>query len=146
MILKVEHDLDNVPTYLEKEVKTIPSYTAPKGPPEKRRGEWTKEKKNAFWSKITSVSRWKSSTKGGRSTLASGWRRQRIIIFLSNGVARVFIIKACIAWTYALTWGRAHARCNCANGGKDESLKFWKLYITTYSMHVISVFFIIFSS
>jgi hypothetical protein len=39
MILKVEHDLDNVPTYLEKEVKTIPSYTAPKGPPEKRRGE-----------------------------------------------------------------------------------------------------------
>jgi hypothetical protein len=47
--------------------------------------------------KITFVLEWKSTTKGGRSTLASGWKKQRIPMVLSNGVATLFGGSACIA-------------------------------------------------
>ncbi len=74
------HTLKKKPKPFAKSSKTKQSrkssYTIPKGPL-KRQGERAKAKTNASQSKITSMSRWKSSTKGGKSTLASGWRRRR---------------------------------------------------------------------
>ncbi len=70
------------------------SYTIPEWSPEKKQA---KAKTNVFRSKVTSISRWKSSTKGGRSTLASGWRRQRTPMVLLDGVANVLKTTAHIA-------------------------------------------------
>jgi hypothetical protein len=72
------------------------SYTIPKGPSKERRGEQTKIKINASQSKITFVSRWKSLTKGGKSTLAYGWRRQRTPMVSLDGVTSVLEVSACI--------------------------------------------------
>jgi hypothetical protein len=51
------------------------SYNIPKGPPKERCGEQTKAETNVSRFKITSISRWKSSTKGKKSTSTNGWRR-----------------------------------------------------------------------
>lgn len=93
------------------------SYTILKGPLEKRHGEWTKAKINASWFKITFVLRWKSSTKEGKSTSTSGWRRWRTFGVLFDGVVGLFEGSARITQTYYPTWARAHARNNCVYGG-----------------------------
>jgi hypothetical protein len=81
MTLKVEHDFKQCAHILWKIGKSYfaksfgrkqypkSSYTIPKGPLEKKCGEWTKANINAFQCKVTSVSEWKSSTKGGKSIL-----------------------------------------------------------------------------
>jgi len=47
--------------------------------------------------------------KEGRSTLASGWKKQRILKVLSNGATCVLEVNARNARTYSLTITRAHA-------------------------------------
>jgi hypothetical protein len=79
-------------------------YTIPKRPQKKRCGERNKAEMNVSWSKVTSISWWKSSTKRGRSTLTNGWKTQRTHAALSNGTTIVFRISVHTAWTYSLTW------------------------------------------
>jgi len=85
------------------------SYTIPRRPLEERGGEWAKAEINASWSKITFILGWKLSTKERRSTLASGWKKQRILRVLSNGATCVLEVNARIAWTYSPTIARARA-------------------------------------
>jgi hypothetical protein len=82
MVLKVEMTSNNVPTYLKKRSnpltkssRTKSSYTIPKGPLKERHGEQAKAKINASQFKVTSISRLKSSTKGGRST-SNKWMKK----------------------------------------------------------------------
>jgi hypothetical protein len=53
--------------------------------------------------KVTFISRWKSSMKGGKSTSARGWKRQKILVVLFDGVASVLGTNACIAQAYSPT-------------------------------------------
>ncbi len=72
-------------------------------PLKERRGEWTNIEINASWSKITFISRWKSSTKGGRSTSTSGYKRWRTPMVSLDGVAGVLEARACTIQMYSLT-------------------------------------------
>ncbi len=119
--------LSNVPTYLKKRSKPFiesfgtkqfckSSYTISEGPRKERCGEWTKEKINASWSKITSISKWTSSMKGRKSTSINGWRRCRILMVSLHGATCALKANACIAQAYSPTWTKAHAWRNHANG------------------------------
>ncbi len=90
------------------------AFTIFKRPPKERRGEQAKAEINVFQFKVTSISRWKSSTKGGISTLENEWRKWKIPMVSSNGVIGVLEVSACIAQTYSPTWTRAPLWCNCA--------------------------------
>jgi hypothetical protein len=79
------------------------SYTIPKGPPKKKHGEQAKAKINASQYKITFISGWKSSMKGGRSISTSGWRKQRIPMVSLDGVTGVFRTNAHITRMYSST-------------------------------------------
>jgi hypothetical protein len=64
-----------------------------------RHGESVEAKINAYLSKARSISRWKSLTKGGKSTSTKGWRWWRVVMVLANGVGRVLGANACNVWT-----------------------------------------------
>ncbi len=64
------------------------------------------------------VSRWKSLTKGGKSTLASVWKNWRAPMVLLDGVASVLRGNACIIQVFSLTWTKVHAWHDHANGGE----------------------------
>jgi len=83
------------------------SYTIPKRPSEERCGEQAKVETNASWFKVTFVSRWESSTKGGRSTLVGGWRKRKTPVVSLDGAVGVLGIKVCIVRTYLPTLARA---------------------------------------
>jgi len=83
------------------------SYIIPKRPLEERCGEQTKVETNASRFKITFISRWESSTKGGRSTLVGGWRRQKTLVVSLDGAVGVLGINVCIVGTYLPTLARA---------------------------------------
>jgi hypothetical protein len=52
---------------------------------------------NHFQSKVSSILKWKSLMKGGKSTLKNGWRKQRTHVVLLDGVVGVFKANAHIA-------------------------------------------------
>jgi hypothetical protein len=85
------------------------SYIIPKKPSEERCGEQAKVETNASWFKVTFVSRWESSTKGGKSTLVGGWRRQKTLMVSLDGAVCVLGINACIVRTYLPTLTRANS-------------------------------------
>ncbi len=93
------------------------SYTILKGSLDEKHGECVKIKINASLSKTRSIFLWKSSIKGGRSTLANGWRWGRAAMVLAHGVAWVLGVYTCIAQTYFTTWTNAHAWHNHVGGG-----------------------------
>ncbi len=72
------------------------SYTVFEGPLKERRGEWAKVETNASWFKVTFVIKWKSSTKGGRSTSASGWRKQKTPMVSSKRAIGVHVLLECV--------------------------------------------------
>jgi hypothetical protein len=61
---------------------------------EENSGEQARVEINVFRSKMTSISRWKSLTKGRRSTLANGWGRQKTPVVSLDGVVSVFVASA----------------------------------------------------
>jgi hypothetical protein len=55
------------------------------------------------------MSKWKSSTKVGRSTSTSWLKKQRTLVVSSNGALGVLEASACISWKYSPTWARVCA-------------------------------------
>jgi len=80
-----------------------------------------KVKINVSFSKTRFVSGWKLLTKGGRSTLANGWRWQRVTMVLVDGATKVLGANAHIVQTYSPTWANAHVRHYHADGGGIRS-------------------------
>jgi hypothetical protein len=66
--------------------------------------------KNKCLSIQTNIFKWKSSTKGGKSTSINGWKWWRVAMVSVNGVARKLGANACNIQTYSFTWTRACVR------------------------------------
>ncbi len=76
-----------------------------------------KQKINKFWFKITFVFIYKSFTKRGRSTIANGWKRQKVVMISSTGTIRIFGANACTIFKKILTCANACTWHNHVNGG-----------------------------
>jgi len=91
------------------------SYTILERPPNERLGKRVKIKINASLSKTKVVFKWKSSTKGGRSTSTNGWRWRRVAMVWTNGVVGVLGTNVHTIQTYSPTWASVCAQHNCVN-------------------------------
>lgn len=76
-------------------------------------------KKRTSWFKIIFVFIWKSFTKNRRSTSANGWKRQKVVMILSNGTIRILGANACIVPKFFLTCANACTWRNHVNGGGE---------------------------
>jgi hypothetical protein len=127
VILMEEHDHEWCAYISQKKVKTTNKIISQKlrhhmeGTLGERHGERIKVELNVFFFKSRFISRWKSLTKGGRSTLTNGWKWWWVVMVLVERAVGVLGANAHIVQTYSPTWASAHVWNNHVNGSGVRS-------------------------